>query len=100
MAPSPKKKKDKANVKPRNWLTISQKLEIIRMKEVGSSFAKIASEKNIAESSVRAIFSRKDEIKAQGKENYLYQKDTYVCILYFPYKSVKGFVTHFSIAAH
>ena len=28
MAPSPKKKKDKANVKPRNWLTISQKLEI------------------------------------------------------------------------
>ena len=74
MAPSPKKKKDKANVKPRNWLTISQKLEIIRMKEVGSSFAKIASEKNIAGSSVRAIFSRKDEIKAQGKENYLYQK--------------------------
>ena len=44
MVPSPKKKKDKANVKPRNWLTISQKLEIIRMKEVGSSFAKIASE--------------------------------------------------------
>ena len=46
-------KKDK---KQRNHLTIQEKLEIIELRNNGASFAKIAREKGMNESSVRTIY--------------------------------------------
>ena len=61
----------KAN-RPKNnkWQTLEDKLEIITMKENGASFAKIARDKNLNESTIRYIFSKKDEIKSQGKTRH------------------------------
>ena len=63
MSPSPKKKRST------KWLTLSEKLEVIAMRENGAKWAKIASDKKINESTVRSIFAKKDEIKSQGKLN-------------------------------
>ena len=52
MSTSPKKRKLKT-------LTISQKLEIIEMRENGASWVKIAQEKKINESTVRSIYAKK-----------------------------------------
>ena len=63
MAPSPKKDKKRST----KWLTLSEKLEIITMRENGAKWSKIASDKKVNESTIRSIFAKKDEIKSQGK---------------------------------
>ena len=63
MARSPVKKKQKTH----KWLNLSQKLEIIDMRENGASFAKIAHDKEMPESTVRGICAKKDEYRSQGK---------------------------------
>ena len=50
----------------RKWLTLEQKLDIIRLHEEGASFAKIGSEKEMDESSVRKIIKKKDQYKSHG----------------------------------
>ena len=64
MAKSPKKTNRPKNNK---WQTLEDKLEVIAMKESGKSFAQIARDKNLPESTVRYIFKKKDEIKSQGE---------------------------------
>lgn len=53
-------------IKKRNWLTLEQKLDIIRLHEEGASFAKIGREKGMVESSVRKLIKKKDQYKSQG----------------------------------
>ena len=48
--------------KKRKWLSLEQKLEIIKKYESGASYAKMAHEKEMAESSVRLILKDKDQI--------------------------------------
>ena len=72
MSLSPKKEKNKPNRKPRSprklqTRTVTQKLEIIEMRDNGARWSKIAQEKEISESTVRSIYGKKDEIRALGK---------------------------------
>ena len=63
----PKGKKDSAKKKERKHLTLREKLEIIEMKDVKKySFAKIAHDKKMNESSVRTIYAKREAIKSQG----------------------------------
>ncbi len=48
------------------WLTLGQKLDIIKLHEEGASFAKISREKGMDESSVRKLIKKKDEYKSHG----------------------------------
>ena len=45
------------------WLTLEQKLQIIKRSESGETCAKIASEIGKKESSIRSILSKKEELK-------------------------------------
>ena len=47
------KKPDKSDKKSRNCLPLDQRLEIVRLRENGLSFAKIARDKKMNESSIR-----------------------------------------------
>ena len=38
------------------------------MRESGATFAKIASDKKMPESTIRGIFKNRDKIKSQGKD--------------------------------
>ena len=60
------KKPDKSSKKSRNCLPLDQRLEIVRLRENGLSFAKIARDKKMNESSIRTIWKNKDEIIRQG----------------------------------
>ena len=44
------------------------------MIESGATFAKIASDKKMPESTIRGIFKKRDEIKSQGKDVYSFSK--------------------------
>lgn len=48
------------------WLTLEQKLNVIKLHEEGASFAKIGREKGMNEASVRKIVKNKDQYKSQG----------------------------------
>ena len=50
----------------RNKLTLKEKLEIIKLRDNGVSSVKIARDRDIAESSVRVIYSKKDKLQFQG----------------------------------
>ena len=67
-APSPKKTKNKAPMKLKKY-SVSEKLEIIEMRDNGASQIKIAQEKGMNESLVRGIYRNKDSIKVRGKKN-------------------------------
>ena len=67
MTKSPKKTKNKEKAKSRRLWTLNEKLEIIDMRDNGASWTKIAQEKNMAESTVRSIYAKKDEIRSHGK---------------------------------
>ena len=56
-------KKDK---KQRNHLTIQEKLEIIELRNNGASFAKIAREKSMNESSIRTIYEKREKTAQIG----------------------------------
>ena len=58
MAPT-KQPKDDVQKKLRKHLTLKEKLEIIEMKGNGYSFAKIAREKKLSESSIRTIYEQR-----------------------------------------
>ena len=62
------KKKDakKPGKKSRNCLPLDQRLEIVRLRENGSTFAQIARDKKMNESSIRTIWKNKDDIERQG----------------------------------
>ena len=49
--------------KSRNRLTVEKKLEVIKLYEKCASFAQVAREKEIAESTIRKIVSQKSELK-------------------------------------
>ena len=67
MARSPKKKAKK-DVKTRKWLTLNQKLELINMRDKEKkTWTQIAQEKDLNESTVRTVYSKKDQIRSQGK---------------------------------
>ena len=66
-----KKPKDVAK-KQRTFLQLDQRLEIVRLRENGLSFDKIARDKKINESSIRTIWKNKDEIKKQGIQKAKY----------------------------
>ena len=55
-APNPKNKQ----------LPLDEKLDIIAMKDQGATFAKITSDKNMLESTVRGIYSRRDPSHSQN----------------------------------
>ena len=63
MSPSPKKDKPKRKLQTR---TVTEKLEIIEMRENGASWIKIAQDKGMNEASVRTIYRKKEEIRSQG----------------------------------
>ncbi len=50
----------------RKWLTLEQKLDIVKLHGERASQAKIAREKNISDSSVRLIIKKKDQYKKHG----------------------------------
>ena len=52
--------------KQRNHLTIQEKLQIIELREKGSTFAKIAKVKKMNESTVRGIYKDREKIKDYG----------------------------------
>ena len=54
--PSTSRKGKKQAKQQRHHLTIQEKLEIIELRNNGASFAKIAREKGMNESSVRTIY--------------------------------------------
>ena len=56
-------KKDK---KQRNHLTIQEKLEIIELRNNGASFAKIARDKGMNESSIRTIYEKREKTAQIG----------------------------------
>ena len=62
MSPSPKRKRDKYRT-----CTLTQKLEIIEMRDNGATWTRIAFEKGLHESTVRGIYAKKDQIRSQGK---------------------------------
>ena len=47
-------------------MPLDQRLEIVRLREIGSTFAQIARDKKMNESSIRTIWKNKDDIKRQG----------------------------------
>ena len=67
MSPTNNKKvAKKPEKKSRTYLPLDQRLEIVRLRENGLSFAKIACDKRMNESSIRTIWKNKDEIKRQN----------------------------------
>ena len=61
MAPVAPKKQQQ-----RKHLTLQEKLEIIELREKGSTFAKISKDKKMNESSIRTIYQNRDKIRDQG----------------------------------
>ena len=59
-------KKRKKTAKRTLW-TLSQRLEVIEMRDNGASWVKIAHEKQMNEATARSIYKEKDKIRAQGK---------------------------------
>ena len=53
-------------VNAKNYLPLEEKLEIIKLREKGVSSCEIARHKNMAESSVRAIYSLREKLKFQA----------------------------------
>ena len=72
------KKPDKSDKKSRNCLPLDQRLEIVRLRENGLSFAKIARDKKMNESSIRTIWKNKDDIKRQGIQTAKFDAKTIV----------------------
>ena len=69
MSSCPKKTKDKSGKPPRQlkkW-TVTQKLEIIDLRDNGAGWTKIAQDKGMSESTVRSIYAKKDELQTRGK---------------------------------
>ena len=71
MSPSPKKAKKKPNItgktrKVQTW-SVTQKLEVIEMRENGAKWVRIALEKGMDESTARSIYAKRDEVRARGK---------------------------------
>ena len=62
------------NMTDNKWQTLEDKLvcEFIALKESGQSFARIASDQNLDESTVRYIFKKKEELTSQGKTPFLF----------------------------
>ena len=50
----------------KNYISLQEKLEIIRLRDTGMSWTKIGNEKGMNESSVRTIYRRKDKLKLQA----------------------------------
>ena len=69
MSASLKKTKTKSDGKQTKLkkYSVTQKIEIIEMRDNGAKWIKIAQEKGISESTVRGIYANKDEIRARGK---------------------------------
>ena len=69
---TPKQNKNKASPKPTSsrktkiYLSLSEKLDIIKKHDLGANYSQIARDKNMGASSVRAICDRKAKIKAQN----------------------------------
>ena len=58
--------KEKKKTTKHVW-TLAEKLEIIKLRDEGASWVKIAQEKKTNESSIRTIYKNKDRILSQGK---------------------------------
>ena len=74
MSSSPKKTKKKPNGKPKTqtkW-SVTQKLEVIDLRDSGARWIKIAQDKGMSESTVRTIYAQRDEIQARGKAKTLF----------------------------
>ena len=52
--------------KKKNWLPLSEKLEIIKRHENGASYAKISRDKEVPESTIRRLVKNKDELRKQS----------------------------------
>ena len=68
---TPRKRKLESNSngtpsKKHKWLSLSEKLDIIKSHENGASFAKISRDKSMAESTVRNIVKAKNELRKQS----------------------------------
>lgn len=61
-----RKNESDSTTKKRRWLTLEQKLKVIKLHEEGASFAKIGKEMGMNEASVRKIVKNKAQYKAQG----------------------------------
>ena len=75
VAKKPKKDVDK---KKRTCLPLDQRLEIVRLRENGSTFAQIARDKKTNESSIRTIWKNRDDIKRQGIQTAKFDAKTIV----------------------
>ena len=73
-----KKRAKKPEKKSRTCLPLDQRLEIVRLRENGLSFAKIARDKKMNESSIRTIWKNKDDIKRQGIQTAKFDAKTIV----------------------
>ena len=50
----------------KNYLSLEEKLEIIKLRENGVSFSKIGRNKNMNESSVRTLYRRREKLRSQA----------------------------------
>ena len=57
--------KEKKKTTKHVW-TLAEKLEMIKLRDEGASWVKIAQEKKTNESSIRTIYKNKDNILSQG----------------------------------
>ena len=73
MSTNPKKKKTKTDGKPPRkvqvW-TVTEKLEVIAMRDEGASCVKIAQEKGMNESTVRSIYAKGEDVQAKGVSGF------------------------------
>ena len=88
MSPSPKKTKTKSDGKQTKLkkYSVTQKLEIIDMRDNGAKWIKIAQEKGISESTVRGIYANRDEIRVRGEclDNYVHFQYKFLANQQFP----------------
>lgn len=61
-----KKARDPSLIMRRKWLTLEEKLNIIKSHEEGKTYAKIARENGMNESSIRTIIRKKEQYKEQA----------------------------------
>ena len=67
MARSPTENKDRKKRNDYKAWTLSDKLEVIAMRERGLTWVKIAQDKGMHEATARSIYAKKEEIRSQGK---------------------------------
>ena len=87
-----KKGAKKPEKKSRICLPLDQSLEIVRLRENGLTFAQIARDKKMNESSIRTIWKNKDDIKRQEIQTVKFDADNCLEKIYRQIRNGAAFV--------